>query len=181
MEYLGGSAPAEYDFAVYRGPSVPDASALQPASGPPRRGQQIAFSGFPHGIEDLLVQAATVAGPFESKGFYIDGSINGGNSGGPIVDPESRQVIGVVTQRRLLGGQPLEAMARQAQELADHCGQLRQGGGGVSIMGIDFAGFADMLAQSNLLLRNLMMANANAVWASGSTSLTPPTGAGSGV
>lgn len=72
-------------------------------------------------------------------------------------------------------------MARQAQELADHCGQLRQGGGGVSIMGIDFAGFADMLAQSNLLLRNLMMANANAVWASGSTSLTPPTGAGSGV
>lgn len=160
LTYLGGSPVGEHDFAVFHG-ALPAAAPLEPASPGVTRGQAVAFAGFPHGIEDLLVQTATVAGPFEDKGFYIDGSINGGNSGGPIADVETGSVVGVITQRRFMGGEPLDAMAAQAQGLAQHCQSLR-GGGSVSIMGINFGEFADMLAQANLLIRDLLLANANA-------------------
>jgi hypothetical protein len=95
-----------------------------------------------------------------TKTFYIDGSVNGGNSGGPIVDRDSGKVIGIVTQRRFLGSQDLEAMAEEAERLATHCRGI-QGQGGVSIMGIDFGSFAGMLSQSNMLLAQVLNANAN--------------------
>jgi hypothetical protein len=71
------------------------------------RGRKILFAGFPHGIHDLLVHEAIISGSSSNHAFYIDGSVNGGNSGGPIVDFETGNVIGIVTQRRFLGGDSL--------------------------------------------------------------------------
>lgn len=109
----------------------------------------------------MLIQTATLAGPFEDKGVYIDGSINGGNSGGPLIDIETGEAVGVVTQRRFLGGDRLDKLAEEAGRLAQHCASL-QGGMTIEIMGINFGEFAGMLARSNMLVRELLLANANA-------------------
>jgi S1-C subfamily serine protease len=162
LEYLGGSAAPSEDFAIYRANSLPACEPLEPGETHDLvRGREVVFAGFPHGIEHLLSQRAIVAGHLSEGAFYIDGSVNGGNSGGPIVDRTSGAAIGVVTQRRFLGGRDLESMAEEAEKIARHCAAI-QGQGGVAIMGIDFGGFAGMLSQSNLLLRDALEANANA-------------------
>lgn len=118
------------------------------------------FSGFPHGIPDLLVQGAAVAGRAAGASFYVDASINGGNSGGPVVDVESGRVVGQVYASRFLGAPELEELSDEAQKLAEYCARLG-GGGGVAIMGIDFGTFAQAMARSNLLLAASLRANAN--------------------
>jgi hypothetical protein len=164
LSELEHSPRTERDFVIYRvqGPVPKGRTVLQPASPSaiPRRGTPVLFAGFPHGIEDLLVQQATVAGPYRDYAFYIDGSVNGGNSGGPIVNTEG-SLLGVVTQSRFLGAIDLEQMAAQAQALVTHCQALRQSGGSVQLMGIDFASFAGVMAESNVLLRNALRYNAN--------------------
>jgi S1-C subfamily serine protease len=82
--------------------------------------------------------------------FYIDGSVNGGNSGGPIVDFSDGKIIGIVTQRRFLGGQDLNQLQKAAKQLRDHCQQIA-GRGSVQIMGIGFGGFSSLKAEAMLL------------------------------
>jgi hypothetical protein len=83
------SPKEQFDFAVFqiRG-CVPDERvALQPKLLPKlERGIDILFAGFPHGIHDLLVHRAAISAAIDDTRFYVDGSVNGGNSGGPIID-----------------------------------------------------------------------------------------------
>lgn len=92
--------------------------------------------------------------------FYIDGSVNGGNSGGAIVDASDGSVIGIVTQRRFLGAQDLDALRGAAEKLRAHCQQIA-GRGSVQIMGIDFGGFSSLMAEAMLLIQEVLKANAN--------------------
>jgi len=166
LERTAESRSDTTDFAVLRvdGEAPPGRLPLspEPEAGLPERGTEVLFAGYPHGIEDLLVQRAIVSGPVGQHGFYVDGSVNGGNSGGPVVDATTGLLIGLVTQRRFLGGADLEQMAAVASQLVAHCEQLAHSGGQVAIMGIDFGQFAAMSAQANLLLRQVIEANANA-------------------
>src|SRR3972149_6104407 len=110
------SDKSQFDFAVLRlDKSLPDGRRiLQPAKDQSiSRGRNILFSGFPHGIHDLLVHKAIISGFVEDHAFYIDGSVNGGNSGGPIVDAETGDIVGIVTQRRFLGAQSLQELGKQ--------------------------------------------------------------------
>lgn len=124
------------------------------------RGSEIIFSGFPHGISDLLVHEAIISGPAGSKGFFIDGSVNAGNSGGPIVDKPSGLVAGIVTQRRFLGAKELETLQQQMQDLVRQCNQIA-GRGRVALMGIDFGQLTAAIARGFLLTGELFSANAN--------------------
>ena len=119
------------------------------------------FAGFPHGIPHLLVQRALVSGLLAADAFYLDGSVNGGNSGGPVVTAEDGRIVGIVTQRRFLGAQDLDALAADATQLAKHC-RAMAGSGSVQIMGIDFGAFSGSMAQAMLLIQRAIMANANA-------------------
>ena len=125
-----------------------------------QRGRELAFSGFPHGIADLLVHQAVVSGHVTDSIFYLDGAVNGGNSGGPIIDLEDGRVVGIVTQRRFLGGQDLDNLSAAADELREHCGAIA-GRGSVQLMGIDFGAFADLMAKAMLLIGDVLEANAN--------------------
>ena len=160
------SSPADqHDFAVFKVKgSVPGRRyVLQPRV--PKsfeRGTKIIFAGFPHGIPDLLVQSAIISGQLNDSVFYIDGSVNGGNSGGPIIDCSDGAVIGIVTQRRFLGAQDLRQLSQTADQLRRHCHQIAQSGGGVAIMGIDFGGFSRLMAEAMLLIGDTLEANANA-------------------
>jgi S1-C subfamily serine protease len=127
---------------------------------PAVRGTEVLFAGFPHGIPHLLVQRAAVAGILNDVAFYIDGSVNGGNSGGPILDTADGSVIGIVTQRRFLGAQDLQALGVAAKQIQAHC-QAMAGRGGVQIMGIDFGGFSNLMAQGMQLIQEVLEANAN--------------------
>jgi hypothetical protein len=53
-------------------------------------------------------------------------------------------------------------MAREAERLARHCQAIQGSGASINMMGIDFGSLVGMLAQSNLLLRKAIEANANA-------------------
>lgn len=157
------SHKTKYDFAVLElvDPLPDDRVILQPEE--PcmiSRGRKILFAGFPHGIHDLLVHVAIISGPSNDHAFYIDGSVNGGNSGGPIIDCETGNVIGIVTQRRFLGGDSLQALGQPIAELSSHC-QAIANSGSVNIMGVDFGQFANLIANGLGAITNVLEANAN--------------------
>jgi hypothetical protein len=163
LELVAFSPANQRDYAVLRvrGGIPAGRSALKPKILKPLpRGIDVLFAGFPHGIPHLLVQRAVVAGLITPEIFYIDGSVNGGNSGGPIIDAEDGAVIGVVTQRRFLGAPDLEALRKAAKRIQDHCDAIADRGS-VQIMGIDFGGFSKLMAQGMILIQEVLEANAN--------------------
>lgn len=95
------SSKEEYDFAILEiQSSLPkNRNILQPnLELELKRGIKTVFSGFPHGIPDLLIHEAIISNVQNTKSFYLDGSINGGNSGGPIIDSLSGKVIGIIIE-----------------------------------------------------------------------------------
>ena len=163
LQLLGFSTEDKYDFAIFRAESpIPNGRhfLVPKIYMPPDTGMDIIFSGFPHGIRDLLVHKAIVSGPFQHIGFYVDGSVNGGNSGGPIVEKKSGNVIGIVTQRRFLGIIELEGLRKEVFQLSKHLKAI-EGQGSVAIMGIDFGSFAKMMGQSLIIIDQVLLANAN--------------------
>jgi len=100
-------------------------------------GQQVVFVGFPFGMPQLTCHLGHVSSLHIRNGvdiIQIDGSVNGGNSGGPLLSLESGQVVGIVT-RAWTGLETkfddlLEAL-RKNQEV------LKQPRAHVSIGGID--------------------------------------------
>lgn len=163
LKLVSYSPVNEFDFAILTCENaLPDGRiALYPKpQNSEARGTEIAFSGFPHGIPHLIIQRAIISGQLNKVAFYIDGSVNGGNSGGPIVDFSDGKIIGIVTQRRFLGGQDLNQLQTAAKQLRDHCQQIA-GRGSVQIMGIDFGGFSSLMAEAMLLIQEVLEANAN--------------------
>jgi len=164
LELVGSSPSDEHDFAIFRTRTeVPEGRVvLKPKTVESFGiGTDLAFSGFPHGIQDLLVQRAIVSGLIDEERFYIDGSVNGGNSGGPIVDLSDGSLIGIVTQRRFLGGADLDNLQEVAVRIQEHCRRIA-GRGGVQIMGIDFGAFTALMADAMVLIKEVLEANANA-------------------
>lgn len=162
-DLLGHSPVDKYDFAILKLKAAlpPDRKVIKPKTpNSYSRGQKIIFSGFPHGIHDLLVHEAIISGPVNNHGFYIDGSVNGGNSGGPIVDQQTGELVGIVTQRRFLGGQAIDALNNKLINLHSHCRNLASRGS-VSIMGIDFGSFANLMAEGLAAMSHAIQTNAN--------------------
>jgi hypothetical protein len=163
LQLLASSPTNQFDFAIYeiKGDVPVDREVLRPKPiVPAERGLEVFFSGFPHGIPDLLVHRAVISGSVSDKAFYLDGSVNGGNSGGPIIDGKDGMVIGIVTQRRFLGGADLDTLRTQTEQIRSHW-QAVAGQGNVSIMGIDFGGFSRLMADGMLLMKEVLEANAN--------------------
>lgn len=162
MKLIGYSNKMEYDFAILK---VIKTENISPSILQPRlsegfeRGTGIVFSGFPHGIPHLLTHSAIISAQIE-KGFYIDGSVNGGNSGGPIIDTNDGKVIGIVTQRRYMGGGNIQQILHESQQLQKHFHSMSKGGN-VIMMGIDFADFALKMANTNKILSDVLAQNAN--------------------
>jgi hypothetical protein len=162
LKLLAFSPEDEFDYAILK--TTEDLKepreVLEPKNILPNRGMKVCFSGFPHGIDDLLVQLAHVSGPFGKVGFYIDGSVNGGNSGGPIVDVSDMKVIGIVTQRRFLVPIDLDDVDRTLKEIHMHF-QSMGGEAGVRISGVDFGEFAQLMSKAFWIFGIILEANAN--------------------
>lgn len=159
---LSHSDKSQYDFAILKlqDPLPENRNIIQSnLTANATRGSELLFASFPHGIHDLLVHEAIVSGPVQQHAFYIDGSVNGGNSGGPIVN-KSGELVGIVTQRRFLGGQSLQSLGQQVAQLSNQCAGIANRGS-VQIMGIDFGQFASMMAQGLGAMSQVIEANAN--------------------
>jgi hypothetical protein len=67
-------------------------------------GEQVVFLGFPFGDNHLTAHIGYISGIYEQnkvKTLQIDGSVNGGNSGGPLIDIKTGKVVGIVTKRNI--------------------------------------------------------------------------------
>lgn len=134
---------------------------LQPSVGfSPTRGKKVIFAGYPHGIPQLLTNEATISAPMELGRFAIDGMVNGGNSGGPIIDRASGELVGVVTRRRYLMGDQADAFSEEIENLRQYLAAASQHGS-VAIMGVNFGQMADMFGRSLQIVSDMMLLNAN--------------------
>lgn len=71
------------------------------SSNPLSIGEQVVFLGFPFGMSQLTSHIGYVSSIHERNGveiIQIDGSVNGGNSGGPLLDLKTGKVAGIVTR-----------------------------------------------------------------------------------
>ncbi len=65
-------------------------------------GQQVVFLGFPFDSLHLTAHVGYISSKHQTEGMniiQIDGSVNGGNSGGPLLDIETRKTVGIVTRK----------------------------------------------------------------------------------
>lgn len=66
-----------------------------------RVGHQVVFIGYPFQMSNITCHSGYVSSLFERNGvsfIQIDGSVNGGNSGGPLLDLTDGSVIGIITR-----------------------------------------------------------------------------------
>lgn len=64
-------------------------------------GQIIVFMGYPFGMYNLTSHTGYISSIYEKNDvlvYQIDGSVNGGNSGGPLISLDSGDVIGIITR-----------------------------------------------------------------------------------
>lgn len=64
-------------------------------------GEEVIFLGFPFGMPQLTAHAGRISSIHnqgQRKVIQIDGSVNGGNSGGPLLNLRSGKVIGIITR-----------------------------------------------------------------------------------
>ena len=100
-------------------------------------GERVAFLGFPFGMAQLTAHIGYISSIHERNGtkvFQVDGSINGGNSGGPLINREGN-VIGLVT--RAVTGLIEQQFERLIRALQDNQTALQGGGARIQIVGID--------------------------------------------
>ncbi len=99
------SSQNSYDFAVIDMPELKNHSLYDFSFGEPakkRIGETVFFLGYPFEHFNLVCHAGIISSFHRSsvaEVIQIDASVNGGNSGGPLIDVENGKVIGIITRR----------------------------------------------------------------------------------
>lgn len=132
-----------------------DRTVLEPTLEDPSLGTEVLFAGFPHGVSHNLVSRAYVSGNF-AAGFYLDGAINSGNSGGPAIDMNTGEVYGIVTAKRYISPGHLEQLEAGWEELRNHETDTR-----LNVGGIDITNTSRLMAESMRVLNDMLEANAS--------------------
>lgn len=105
-------------------------------------GQQVVFLGFPFDSLHLTAHVGYVSSKHQTKGInilQIDGSVNGGNSGGPMLAIESSKVAGIVTRKETGLEKQFRELIKSLQSNQELLQQLKDRGT-VSFFGLDLMG-----------------------------------------
>lgn len=102
-----GSTEEAYDFAVFDVPKLRERNTYQLTFGNPsnkRQGDEVIFLGYPLEHNNLVVHKGIISsfyqsGPSKTEMIQIDASVNQSNSGGPLIDPETGSVIGIISRK----------------------------------------------------------------------------------
>jgi S1-C subfamily serine protease len=138
-----GSQEQSYDYAVLRIPELVQANDHQfslERPGNRRIGDDVALLGFPLEHDNLTCHSGKISSFYQSgiaQIIQIDASVNAGNSGGPLIDPETGVTFGIVT-RKATGLSRIFAQLKQSVQNNVRLAQAATGG--ISIGGIDPVG-----------------------------------------
>lgn len=120
----------------------------------PPLGRRVAYLGFPFGTDSIVVSNGYVSSVEQVRDvdrIRVDGSINRGNSGGPLLDVERESVVAVVTRAET--GYVKQQMDQLQKALNDNVALLRsQAGTTIQIGAVDVMGAlqASQVAMANL-------------------------------
>jgi S1-C subfamily serine protease len=140
---VSGSPERDYDFAILNLPEAINQNGvhsftLRGRAGY-RPGEQIAFAGYPLEHKNLTCHTGIISSFFQERTtqvIQLDASVNPSNSGGPLFDCETGEVIGVITRKATgltgLFGELRRALAANIQAI-----QGARGGGFVRMGGVD--------------------------------------------
>jgi S1-C subfamily serine protease len=111
---------------------------LSPETQKTQIGSDVYFLGFPLQSESLTIHSGNISAKYKHssgiKYIQIDGSINAGNSGGPLIDLATGCVIGLITRKNT-------GLTEKFSELKDsfqkNMIQLENKGASISIGGVD--------------------------------------------
>ncbi|MDP1771923.1 MAG: serine protease [Methylobacter sp.] len=102
-----GSEENAYDFAVFEIPKLRARESNHLKFGNPDamcQGDDIVFLGYPLEHNNLVVHKGIISSFFksgyaETEMIQIDASVNQSNSGGPLLDPSTGNVIGIISRK----------------------------------------------------------------------------------
>ena len=137
LQIRGHSSEQSYDFAIIQPPAgiVPGPS-LELADQEPQVGAEVCGLGYPFEQEDLTITRGIISAIAMSgvaRMLKLDMSVNPSNSGGPLIDMETRKVVGVIA-RKSTG--LTEAFDKLMKSFDDNITAL-SGRNGLALMGID--------------------------------------------
>ncbi|HCT5583342.1 TPA: trypsin-like peptidase domain-containing protein [Enterobacter kobei] len=139
----------------------PGRVVLKPATSYlPERGRKLIFSGFPHGIHPLLTHEAIISAEIEGGMFCIDGMVNKGNSGGPIIDAETGEVVGVVSAKRFRFNEEAEELSASAVQIKNALDAFPKNHVHI-VQNIDIGRFNKLMTESLILFTKMLAMNAN--------------------
>lgn len=148
----------QYDATVGRVEHATDLAILSTSAekeSPPRFaqllpavGRSVVFAGLPQGVARLSVfpgMVSAVGGGLITKPkidlIQVAGMVNNGNSGGPLLDAASCEVLGVMTAKYV-------PLLHQIDKLRDDLEAIPQFPSAVGINGIDFSTFVNVTIRS---------------------------------
>lgn len=90
------------DLRSYLSPEFYESSFLQFDNMEPYIGQKCCLLGYPFGQKRLAIHECVISSIYSRCGvnvYQLDGSVNNGNSGGPLVNVETGKIIGIVSRK----------------------------------------------------------------------------------
>jgi S1-C subfamily serine protease len=153
-----GSDRNNFDFAVLEFPELmakpaPHQFVLDKARGH-RIGDRVAFLGFPFEHLNLTCHSGIISSYYESgpaKVIQLDASVNPSNSGGPLIDQNTGEVLGIITRKATGLTQGFDQLRETLKKNIAAIRAVSGSGFGVKFGGIDHfqtleAGQGQMLA-----------------------------------
>ena len=105
LELIVGSSETSHDYIVYRMPNglnISQKHTFKLDHSLAYEGQQVLILGYPFGLPVMTSHVGYISAIYEQAGvkkLVLDASVNAGNSGGPLLDLETGNVLGIVTRK----------------------------------------------------------------------------------
>lgn len=138
-----GSHQDQHDFAVLKFPELERIIDRPLNFGDPDKlalGTEIILAGYPFGKPNLCLHRGHVSSLYKSgvaNWIQIDASVNVGNSGGPLIEVGTGQVVGLVTRKATGLTDSFAQMRKVVQENISAIRVVRNQGGLIIMAGID--------------------------------------------
>lgn len=103
--FVSGSPEQNFDFAILNVPQLREKALYQfevASRAGSRIGDEVMLLGFPFEQRHLVCHVGRISSFYVQNGvdvIQLDASVNPSNSGGPLVDPETERIIGIVTRK----------------------------------------------------------------------------------